>query len=114
MGKQEGNGMKVLTPGHRYELDNLEPTLPGAVKQTIQFIEKEPVLAGSTQLGTVNDGTTNEEVLKVLIDRLAFLQAKFACRENAIAITKLEEALMWLNKRTADRKVRGVEGEAVK
>lgn len=106
--------MKTLRAGHRYELDNLEPTLPGAVKQTLQFIEKEPVAEGSVELHTVYDGTTNEEVLLVLIDRLNCLQAKFPCRENAIVITKLEESLMWLNKRTADRKARNVEGTNAK
>lgn len=35
---------------------------------------------------------------------------KFPCRENSIVITKLDEALLWLGKRTADREVRGVEG----
>lgn len=66
------------------------------------------------ELVTVNDGTTNEEVLAVLIDRLNYLNGIFPCRENAIVITKLEESLMWLNKRTADRKNRGVEGRGVK
>jgi hypothetical protein len=36
---------------------------------------------------------------------------KFRCRENSLAITKLEEALMWLEKRTADREARKVEGD---
>jgi hypothetical protein len=49
----------------------------------------------------------------VLIDRLGFLQAKFPCRENAMAITKLDESLMWLNKRTADRLKRNIEGKAL-
>ena len=106
--------MKVLTPGHKYELANFEPLGPGAVSQTIQFIEKVPVAEGSTELRTVNNGTTNEEVLAVLIDRLGNLQAKFPCRENALAITKLEEASMWLAKRTAERKARGVEGKQIK
>jgi hypothetical protein len=100
--------MKVLRPGHQYELDNLEPTLPGAVKQILQFIEKDPAVEGDPRMVTINDGTTNEEVLAVLIDRLQSLNAKFPCRENAIVITKLEESLMWLNKRTADRKARNV------
>jgi hypothetical protein len=39
------------------------------------------------------------------------LQAKFPCRENALAITKLDEALLWLEKRTRDRVARGVEGK---
>lgn len=40
-----------------------------------------------------------------------YLQSKFPCRENAIVITKLEESLMWLEKRTLDRKKRNVEGK---
>ena len=32
------------------------------------------------------------------------------CRENSMAITKLDEALMWLKKRKEDRVARGVEG----
>jgi len=49
--------------------------------------------------------------LEVLLDRMNFLQQKFPCHENAIVITKLEESLMWLNKRTSDRKKRLVEGK---
>ena len=83
----------------------------------MQFIEKrltgeiEPAAAG--QLITVNNGTTNEEVLRVLIDRLNCMNKKFPCRENSIVITHLETALLWLEKRTADRKTRGVEGKAL-
>jgi hypothetical protein len=62
-------------------------------------------------LETINDGTTNEDLLEVLIDRMNYLQNKFPCRENAIAITKLDEALLWLEKRTNDRKKRQVEGK---
>lgn len=62
-------------------------------------------------LFTVSDGTTNEDVLEMLIDRMKYLQSKFPCRENAIVITKLEESLMWLNKRTEDRSARNVEGK---
>jgi hypothetical protein len=32
------------------------------------------------------------------------------CRENSVAITKLDEAIMWLEKRTKDREMRSVEG----
>lgn len=35
---------------------------------------------------------------------------KFPCRENACAITKLDEALMWLRERKRDRGMRQVEG----
>ena len=103
--------MKVKVSGHTYELSNFENK--DVEGQTLQFIHKEPKEAGSTELKTIADGTTNEEVLEVLIDRLNFLQSKFPCRENAIVITKLEESLMWLNKRTADRTKRNVEGKQV-
>lgn len=100
--------MKILTTGHKYELASFE----GGPAQTLQFIEKVPFATDDPTLKTVNDGTTNEEVLKVLIDRLHYLNGKFPCRENSLVITKLEESLMWLNKRTADRLARNVEGKA--
>jgi hypothetical protein len=57
------------------------------------------------------NGAFVEGVVAAAIQRIAFYQAsKFACRENAIALTHLETALLWLNKRTADREARDVEG----
>lgn len=112
--------MKILTIGHLYVLDNFEPNRslgPNNIvenNQSLQFIEKVPLDVNKPELVTVNNGTTNEEVLAVLIDRMQYLQGKFLCRENAIVITKLEESLMWLNKRTNDRKARGVEGKQLK
>jgi hypothetical protein len=99
--------MIILTEGHKYIAKNFENPSDG---QTIQFIEKQPKEEGSTELITVNDGTTNEELLVVLLNRLNYLNGKFPCRENSIAITKLDEALLWLNKRTADRVARNVKG----
>jgi hypothetical protein len=101
--------MVVKTAGHTYELSNFENK--NEAGQTLQFIHKEPKEEGSTELVTKSDGTTNEELLEVLIDRMNFLQSKFPCRENALVITKLEESLMWLNKRTSDRLKRNVEGK---
>ena len=101
--------MKVKVEGHVYELQNFENK--DVKGQILQFIHKEPIIEGSAELRMVNDGTTNEEVLEVLINRLNYLQSKFPCRENAIVITKLEESLMWLNKRTSDRIKRNVEGK---
>lgn len=99
--------MKVITEGHRYTVKDFES---GNENQFIQFIQKDKEPNGS-KLTTVIDGTTNEELLQVLIDRTQYLQSKFPCRENAIAITNLEQALMWLEKRTSDRIKRGVEGK---
>ena len=50
---------------------------------------------------------TMVEAAKLIIEGLNSL---FPCRENSMAITKLDEALMWLKKRKTDREKRGVEG----
>lgn len=104
--------MNIIREGHRYMLDNFEED--GDFKQIIQFIEKEPDENDSTKLNTIYNGTTNEEVLKMLINRMNYLNSKFPCRENSIAITKLDEALLWLEKRTKDRIARNVEGKHIK
>lgn len=65
---------------------------------------------GPIQEAGVN-GCHQEDLLAIVIDRLRSFQAgEYACRENALALTKLEEAMHWLNHRTADRQARGVEG----
>lgn len=57
------------------------------------------------------NGVMNEDLIAMVITRLEhFQRTEFGCRENAIAITKLEEALMWLRKRTIGRENRNVEG----
>lgn len=61
------------------------------------------------------NGVMNEDLIAMVICRLEhFQKSEYACRENAIAITKLEEALLWLRKRTMGREKRGVEGTHVK
>lgn len=100
--------MKIITPGHLYMLANFENK--DVNEQFLQFIHKE-VEEDTTEFITISDGTTNEEVIEVLIDRLNYLFEKFPSKETACAITKLEEALMWLNKRTQDRIKRNVEGK---
>lgn len=63
------------------------------------------------------NGLSQEALLAIVIDRLRSFNAPsapFACRENAVALTHLETALMWLQKRTRDRMARGVEGTNLK
>jgi len=58
------------------------------------------------------NGCFQEDLIAICVDRLrSFQQGDFKCRENALAITHLEEALNWLNSRTLNRKQRGVEGK---
>ena len=62
----------------------------------------------------VPNGAFVETVLAAVLQRIEYYQTanngKFNCRENAIAITKIEEAILWLDKRTRDREARRVEG----
>lgn len=56
-------------------------------------------------------GVLDEDLLEIVRDRLrSFQLGEFATRENALALTHIEEALLWLNKRKEDRAERGVLG----
>ena len=57
------------------------------------------------------NGCSIEDVIDLLTARLeGFQRGPFRCRENALAITKLEEAKQWLLYRTSKRQAQGVEG----
>lgn len=57
------------------------------------------------------NGLTQEVLLAIVADRLRSFQAgPYACRENTLALTKIEEAMHWLHSRTRARMLRGVEG----
>jgi hypothetical protein len=57
------------------------------------------------------NGAFVEGVIAAAIDRINYYQGTpFSCRDNAIALTHLETALLWLMKRTMDREAREVEG----
>jgi hypothetical protein len=57
------------------------------------------------------NGMSDEALLAIVIDRLeGWNSGPYKSRYNALAITKLEEALHWLEARTKDRQKRGVEG----
>lgn len=101
--------VRSKSPGHKYELLNMEDphrTDP----QEVLFIRKEPVEDGSEELRTVHNGTTNEAVLEMMIDRLEYLNKKLPSKNNQKAIKHLRSALKELNKRTVAREEAGVEG----
>ncbi len=56
-------------------------------------------------------GVLEADLLEIVRHRLqCFNEGEFRTRENACALTHIEEALMWLNKRKDDRKERQVLG----
>lgn len=70
------------------KLDPLKPRQPGVFSETL-------IMAVKTYLEKVNVGP-------------------LATRETAMTITKLDEALMWMDKRSNDRKRREVQGTYLK
>lgn len=92
------------TEKNEYELHNFRRT-PDEISATQKIVFYE-----LNEDSTSEDGTTIEELLRVGIERLSDLSRRVSCRETSIAITKMQEALMWLNERTKDRIKRGVEG----
>lgn len=85
------------------------PTGDGTAASQIVAFQKGPI--GESGV----NGVSNEALLAIVIDRLqGFQQGDYRCRENAIALTKLEEAMHWLQHRTRERLARGVEGTSTK
>ena len=88
---------------HEYEVGSVE--------------EGNPVSYGriSFQNGPIKEvgvnGCHHEDLLAIVLDRLEYFQkGEYSCRENALALNKIQEAMHWLNHRTTARQERGVEG----
>lgn len=82
-------------------------------KSFIQIDEKS--VKFSLQRGPILEHGVNgcqiDDIIKFCTETIRTFNAKFPCRENSIAITKLEEGLLWLEGRRLDRVARNVEGK---
>lgn len=86
--------MKVLHPGHRYELAHLD----GVRITTLQFVQRAP-------LHPAQEGTTCQEVLRALIDRVKVLDAERPWGGNTEILLMLRRALILFETRALIRKV---------
>lgn len=94
---------------------------PGAGHASFEYqiaVPNGPLCRISFQNGTIAEhginGVTQEALLAVVMDRLrSFQKGPFSCKENACALTHVEEAMHWLQQRTIARMRRGVEGKLV-
>lgn len=60
------------------------------------------------------NGVTQEVLLAIVADRLrSFQTGPFPSKQNAVALTHIETALLWLQQRTIERTRRGVEGKSI-
>jgi len=94
---------------HKYRVESVQQK-PGDPVAVFGFVDFQN---GPVKERGVN-GCHQEDLLVIVIDRLrCFQKGEFRCRENAVALTKIEEAIMWLNARTNRRMNQGVEGTSV-
>jgi hypothetical protein len=89
--------MKILDPGHIYELRQLgdENT------QIIKFIKRS---GGAVKYDKEWPGMQTQEVLRALIDRTIYLYNILECRETEEALKHLRAALYWYEVRALRRK----------
>jgi hypothetical protein len=101
---QPGNG----GAHHLYEVEGLQSDGVTRLFCGIAFQD------GPVQETGLN-GVSEEALLAIVRDRLqSFQSGPYNCRENACALTNLEQALFWMNERKRKRTVRGVEGTSQK
>jgi hypothetical protein len=108
--KRHPQAINAIVEGATYEIPTYKVTNEGMVDgegTTITFCkgnkEDEQVLR--------QEGVFTETLLKVCKSYLESVNVgAMASRETSMCITKLDEALMWLNKRAEDRKQREVQG----
>jgi len=100
---EKGNG----GANHEYLIcDGVDDnTIESFSPATIQFQNGARKEHGSTH------GIIDSDLIEIVKHRLeSFQQGRYHSRENAIVLTHLEEALMWMNRRVEDRIERNVLG----
>lgn len=91
--------MTILDSGHLYQLDYLDG-VPD-IDSILRFVKRE----GEGYPGNVGHypGTNVQEVCRVLIHRLQYLNHQIPCVENDHAIRFLREVILCLEDRAAQR-----------
>lgn len=92
-----------MTPKEQEEMDGSPAHAKG------EYIDVKFQLGPRGEVGI--NGCCIREVIDVAMERVeGFQNGPYKCRENALAITKLQEAKHWLQHRTEERVKRGVKG----
>jgi len=104
-----------MSPLQKLEFENKldEHGIPtgGSVKGIGIAISWQEGAIGRDAAKVEQTGATVEDVLAACLERLKYYQnTKFSCPENVLAISDIEGAIKWLQRRTEDREKRLVEG----
>lgn len=95
---------------HEYEINYDEPD--GKNGRRVGFLQYQK---GPRNEPGSTPGVVDLVPLAIVADRLRCFQAgPYPCRENALALTKIEEAMHWIKHRAEDRARRGVLGKSAK
>lgn len=96
---------------HDYRISVVAPIHPGDPHSKLLSYQAHIHFQRGPLLEAGHNGISDEALIAIVIDRLeGFQSGPYRGRENALAITKLEECLHWLRHRTDSRRQRGVEG----
>jgi len=103
--------IETIVKGATYRVPLFQVTNEGLVEfdypRTIEFCKGDKNDPGKLRLV----GFFTETLLAVCREYLQDVnQGELQSRETAVAITKIDEAILWLGKRAADRQARGVQG----
>lgn len=93
--------MKILDVGHKYELLSLDGKHP----QTLQFVKRFDPEDPKRFPGNKDryPGTTMQDVIQCLCNRIRYLQNQIPCVENEVILKNLQECLLMLEQRAAQR-----------
>lgn len=93
--------MKVLDPGHKYRLNILD-SVDALDDETLTFVKR----VGYKYPGNITayPGTTSQEVLRALIDRVKYLHAQLPCWHNHVILYALRLSIYMFELRNAQIK----------
>lgn len=91
--------MEITVAGHSYKLDYLDgEDRDGCWQGTLNFLRRD-------DLQDKHGGAQNQEVLRVLISRMHYLQSQLSCEENVKILYYLRAALLEHEIRVLRRKL---------
>jgi hypothetical protein len=93
--------MKIIDPGHRYELLCID----GKEKNYLQFVKRFDPKDPAKYPGNADarPGTTLQDVIQCCLNRFRYLQNQIPCIENEVCISNMQQCLLMLEQRAAKR-----------
>ncbi len=120
-GVLEINGKQVMTNSERpvnketgetdwAAFDEMRNDFPICIDHNTDMISVKMLTKPASEGGNLNLCQCTD-LVALGLEQLKYLNAKFPCKENAMSITHIEEALNWQHARTRNRVARNVEGK---